>query len=64
MGWAIKKFSLVENNAALRKTTKDAGLADAIVLAHSKEINAKLLTGDKHLKNLEKSTQIRRFYGR
>ena len=33
----------------LKREHKDAGLADAIILAHSIQINAYILTGDKHL---------------
>lgn len=42
----------------LRKLHKDAGLADAIVFAHANIINAKILGGDKHLKDLKESIDI------
>lgn len=42
----------------LKKNYKDAGLADAIVWAHALDMNARLITGDKHLKNLENSIDI------
>ena len=42
----------------LRKTYKDTGLADAIILAHSMNRNGRILTGDKHLKNLNNSIDL------
>jgi len=42
----------------LKKKYKDSGLADAIVFSHSMEIKAKILTGDKHLKDLKNSIDI------
>ncbi|MBI4162561.1 MAG: PIN domain-containing protein [Candidatus Aenigmarchaeota archaeon] len=42
----------------LKKQYKDAGLADAIVSAHASVLNGDILTGDKHLKNLENSIDI------
>lgn len=61
-----KILSLDENIAAkagelkqnLRKTYKDAGLADAIILAHSLDRNGCILTGDKHLKNLNNAIDL------
>ena len=42
----------------LRKTYKDTGLADAIILAHSLDRNGRILTGDKHLKNLNNAIDL------
>ena len=42
----------------LKKKYKDAGLADAIVFAHSLDVEARILTGDKHLKNLKHSIDL------
>jgi len=42
----------------LRKTHKDAGIADAIILAHAYALDAKILTGDEHLKDLENSIDL------
>ena len=42
----------------LRKRHKDVSLADAIVLAHSLNISARILTGDKHFKNLDNTIDI------
>lgn len=42
----------------LKKNYKDVGLADAIVLAHSLDINARIMTGDKHLKDLKNAIDI------
>lgn len=42
----------------LKKNYKDVGLADAIVLAHSLNIDADILTGDRHLKNLKNAIDI------
>lgn len=37
-----------------RKLQKDFGLIDAAILVKQKEFNCKLVSGDKHFKNLEK----------
>ena len=42
----------------LRKIHKDIGLADAIIASHASKLNARILTGDKHLKNLDNSIDI------
>lgn len=42
----------------IRKKYRDASLADAIILAHSLDAKAKIITGDKHLKNLNSSIDI------
>ncbi len=42
----------------LKKNYKDVGLADAIVLAHSLDIDACIITGNKHLKDLKKAIDI------
>ncbi|MBI2148722.1 PIN domain-containing protein [Candidatus Woesearchaeota archaeon] len=40
----------IKNN--MRKTEKDFGLIDGIIYAISKKLNARLVTGDPHLKNM------------
>ncbi len=40
----------------MRKKHKDFGLIDAIILASSRKVDAKILTGDKHL--LEEANAI------
>ena len=42
----------------LRKEHKDIGIVDSIILAHSLTINARILTGDQHLKNLRNSIDV------
>ena len=42
----------------LRKVHKDVGLADAIVVAHSVQIGAFILTGDKHLSHLKNCISV------
>src|SRR3989338_8071023 len=37
----------------MRRDFKDIGLADAIVAAHSYILGARILTGDKHLRNMD-----------
>ena len=37
-----------------RKTQKTFGLIDAVILTKQKELNCKLVSGDKHFKNLNK----------
>ena len=39
----------------MRKSVKDFGLADAYVLATARMLNAKVLTGDKHFKNVKEA---------
>lgn len=36
-----------------RKTQKDFGLIDAVILIKQKEFNCKVISGDKHFKNLK-----------
>lgn len=43
----------------IRKKYKDAGLADAIVLAHSMSVKGLILTGDEHLRHLENSIDMK-----
>lgn len=42
----------------LKKTFKDAGLADAIVWAHAQRIGGRIVTGDKHLRNLKDAIDV------
>ena len=42
----------------LRKKHRDASLADAIILSHSIDIGAYILTGDVHLKGLKNSIDL------
>jgi len=42
----------------MRKTLKDFGLADAYVLATARRLNAKVLTGDLHFKNIKDAVMI------
>lgn len=35
-----------------RKTQKDFGLIDTVILIKQKELNCKIITGDKHFKNI------------
>ena len=43
----------------IRKTLKDFGLADAYVLATARRLNAKVLTGDLHFKNIKDAVMIK-----
>jgi predicted nucleic acid-binding protein len=43
----------------MRKTQKDFGLADAYVLATARRLNAKVLTGDLHFKNIKDAEMIK-----
>ena len=43
----------------MRKTLKDFGLADAYVLAAARRLNAKVLTGDLHFKNIKDAIMIK-----
>jgi predicted nucleic acid-binding protein len=40
-------------HAEMRKKEKDFGLADAYVLATSRKLNSKILTGDPHFRNVK-----------
>ena len=42
----------------MRKTLKDFGLADAYVLATARRLNAKVLTGDLHFRNIKDAVMI------
>ena len=42
-----------EIHVRMRKEISDFGLADALILATAKKNNAKLITGDKHFKNVK-----------
>ena len=44
----------------LKEKYKDAGLADAIIWAHALNVNARILTGDKHLRSLKESIDLTR----
>ena len=44
----------------LKKMHADAGLTDAIVMAHAVDNGARILTGDKHLKHLKSAIDITR----
>lgn len=56
-------FDLAEKAAELkwelREKYNDVGMADAIILAHTQEKDAKLLTGDKHLTHREEVEDLR-----
>jgi predicted nucleic acid-binding protein len=43
----------------MRKTLKDFGLADAYVLATARKLNAKVLTGDLHFKNVKDAVMLK-----
>ena len=43
----------------MRKTLKDFGLADAYVLATARILNAKVITGDLHFKNVKDALRIK-----
>jgi predicted nucleic acid-binding protein len=43
----------------MRKSLKDFGLADAYVLATARALNAKVLTGDLHFKNMKEAIMIK-----
>jgi predicted nucleic acid-binding protein len=47
-----------ELKQTIRKTHKGAGLADAIIFAYSLAENAKILTGDVHLKNMKNAIDL------
>jgi predicted nucleic acid-binding protein len=46
-------------HSELRKTLKDFGLADAYVLATARKLKAKVLTGDKHFKDIKDAIIIK-----
>ena len=43
----------------MRKTLKDFGLADAYILASARKIDAKILTGDNHFKDVKEAILIK-----
>lgn len=43
----------------MRKTARDFGLADAYVLATSRRLKAKILTGDPHFKPLKEAIMVK-----
>ncbi len=45
-------------HAAMRKTRRDFGLADAYVLATARKTGSKVLTGDIHFKGVKEATLI------
>ena len=45
-------------HAEIRKTIKDFGLSDAYVLATARSLDAKILTGDPHFKDIEEAIMI------
>jgi len=45
-------------HAETRKTIKDFGLSDAYVLATARSLDAKILTGDPHFKDVEEAIMI------
>jgi predicted nucleic acid-binding protein len=45
-------------HAEIRQTIKDFGLSDAYVLATARSLDAKILTGDPHFKNIEEAIMI------
>jgi predicted nucleic acid-binding protein len=47
-------------HAEMRKSMKDFPLADAYVLATARLLNAKIITGDPHFKNIKEATLITR----
>ncbi len=49
-----------ELKQTLRKKFKDAGLADAIVWAHSLQNDALVVTGDKHLREMENAVNLKK----
>lgn len=42
-----------EEKAEQRKTEKDFGLIDAVILVKQKELNCKIVSGDKHFRQLK-----------
>ena len=45
-------------HAEIRRKIKDFGLSDAYVLAAARKLNAKILTGDPHFKNMKEALSI------
>jgi predicted nucleic acid-binding protein len=43
----------------MRKTEKDFGLADAYVLATARKLKSKVLTGDKHFRNVKEAVLLK-----
>jgi predicted nucleic acid-binding protein len=43
----------------MRKTLKDFGLTDAYILATARKLEAKVLTGDKHFKDVKEAVLIK-----
>jgi len=57
----INKFTSIQAgsiHAEMKKKTKDFGLADAFVIAAARDIDAKILTGDPHFKNIKEAMMI------
>lgn len=46
-------------HAEMRKTEKDFGLADAYVLATARKLKSKVLTGDKHFRNVKEAVLLK-----
>ena len=46
-------------HSEMRKTEKDFGLADAYVLATARKLKSKLLTGDKHYRNVKEAIMLK-----
>ncbi len=46
-------------HSEMRKTVKDFGLADAYILATARMLNAEVLTGDMHFKNVKGAVLIK-----
>lgn len=46
-------------HAEMRKTIKDFGLIDAFVLKAARELKAKIITGDKHFRNIKEAILIK-----
>ncbi len=45
-------------HAEMRKKAKDFGMGDAFVLVTARRLNAKILTGDPHFKNMKEAVMI------
>ena len=45
-------------HAEMKKTQKDFGLADSFVVIAAKQLDAKILTGDSHFKNMKEAVMI------
>jgi predicted nucleic acid-binding protein len=46
-------------HSKMRKTEKDFGLADAYVLATARKLKSKVLTGDKHFRNVKEAVLLK-----